>query len=66
MPAPDIASLTAQAELGRVAWETVAIHEKATLGYVLLDTYNRMTNEERARVGGMNQTTARLKLGLKP
>lgn len=61
----EVAALVAQAELGQTSWEAVAVLEKAHLGLVTYLTYKRMTPAERNRVGGMNQTTARQKLGIK-
>lgn len=61
----EVTALVAQAELGQVAWEAVAMLEKATMGLVTYPTYKRLTPAERNRVGGMNQTTARQKLGLR-
>lgn len=60
----ELAVLVLQAELNQLPWETVAMHEKAHMGYVTLATYNRMTVVERARVGGMNQSTIRRRLGI--
>ncbi len=62
---PEVTALVARAELAEVSWEAVAMLEKAHLGLVTYPTYKRMTPAERARVGGMNQTTARQKLGIK-
>lgn len=61
----EIAAVVAQAELGHTSWETVAMHEKAHLGIVTYATYVRMAPVERARVGAMNQSTVRRKLGLR-
>jgi hypothetical protein len=65
LPLPaEIVELAAQAELGQISWESVAMHEKAHLGLVTYPTYARMAPVERARVGAINQSTARRKLGL--
>lgn len=64
MPA-EVTAVLAQAELGTVSWETVAMHEKAHLGFVTYATYARMTTAERNRVGAMNQTTVRAKLRIR-
>lgn len=61
----EVTALVAQAELGQVAWEGVATLEKATMGLVTYPTYKRLTPAERNRIGGMNQTTARQKLGIR-
>lgn len=62
---PEMAALLAKAELGTTSWETVAMHEKAHLGFVTYATYARMTTAERNRVGAMNQTTVRAKLRIR-
>ena len=61
----EITALVAQAEIGQTTWEAVAILEKAHMGLVTYSTYVRLTVAERNRIGGMNQTTARQKLGLR-
>jgi hypothetical protein len=62
---PEVAALVDRAELAEVSWENVAVLEKAHLGLVTYPTYKRMTPAERNRVGCMNQTTARQKLGIR-
>jgi len=60
----EVTELVAQAELGRATWEAVAVLEKAHMGLVTYSTYRRLTPIERSRIGGMNQTTARQRLGI--
>lgn len=57
--------MIAQAELGQTTWEAVAMLEKAHMGLMTYPTYKRLSPAERSRIGGMNQTTARAKLGIK-
>jgi uncharacterized membrane protein len=61
----EVTALVAQAELGQATWEAVGMLEKALMGLVTYPTYKRLSPAERARIGGMNQTTARQKMGIK-
>ena len=61
----EVTELVARAELGQTTWEAVAMLEKARMGLVTYATYVHLTTAERNRIGGMNQTTARQKLGIK-
>jgi len=61
----EVTAMIAQAELGQTTWEAVAMLEKAHMGLMTYPTYKRLSPAERSRIGGMNQTTARAKLGIK-
>jgi hypothetical protein len=58
----DLDLLASEAELGRMPWVTVAIHERAVLGIVHYRTWIQLQDDERVLVGRMNQSTARRKL----
>jgi hypothetical protein len=60
----EVTKLVAKAEIGQTTWEAVAMLEKAHMGLVTYNTYKQMTPQERARMGRINQTTARTRLGL--
>ena len=58
------ARLVQSARRGEVRWVDLALQERAHLGMIHPETWDRMTPGEQRDMGKMNQTTARQRLGL--